>query len=115
MTLGKHRLVVLDTGWDAGVPPDTDFDRVVAYLFEGLPNETKTLLAGGTPSVGIRSNGLNAVKKALADAGTDGIVIVGMHHPAFQPPIHEYPFFLRETLHPTKTRASCRGTWRGRI
>jgi hypothetical protein len=108
VALGDHRLVMLDTKYDDGVPseaPDVAF--FVDYLVDspslglGLPESTKKLIGGGVPSVGISGAELGLVRQALKDAGANGVVIVGMHAPVLSPVGHEYPYFFRETLHPT--------------
>ena len=108
--LGPHRLVVMDTKYDNGIPDDFDIATLlnVAYggtgFFEsqvgyGL-SATRKLLAGGAPnSVGFSAAELNMLRNAVHEAGTEGTVIVGMHAPALGPK-GGYPYFLRETMHP---------------
>ncbi|HWR16334.1 MAG TPA: metallophosphoesterase [Terriglobales bacterium] len=108
--LGPHRLVVMDTKYDNGIPDDFDiwtllnvgfggsgfFESQVGY---GAP-ATRKLLAGGAPdSAGFSPAELNMLRNAVHDAGTEGIVIVGMHAPAIGPK-GGYPYYLRETMHP---------------
>lgn len=105
--LGNHRLVMLDTKYDDGVPGDVNAGFFISYLVDapsiglGVPQASKTLMGGGTPSVGISDAELGLVRQALVDAGPSGVVIVGMHAPVLSPAGHEYAYFFRETLHPT--------------
>jgi hypothetical protein len=110
--LGKHRLVMLDTGYDEGVPDGIGLSDLAEALVHyahlstltgiDLPHGTVDLLNGGTPTVGfLDDTPLTLLRGAIQEAGADGLVIVGMHVPAFEPRGHEYPYFFRETLHPT--------------
>lgn len=97
--LGPHRLVMLDTGYDAGIFKNT-LDTAMAYL--GFASEDKVNLADGTPnSIGINDFEFGLVRQALLEADKDGLVIVGLHAPPLNPKGDEYPHYFRETEHPT--------------
>ena len=109
---GKHRLVVMDTKMDNGVPDDFDLWTLLnvgfggsgffeSQLGGGMPATRKLLAGGGPDSVGFVPDELGLLRNAIAEAGTDGIVIVGMHCPAISPKGSEYAYFHRETIHPT--------------
>jgi hypothetical protein len=98
--LGPHRLVMLDTGRDAGI-----FDNKLDAFFAAQKfwsTEDKENLAGGAPnSMGISERELGLVRKAIDEADKDGLVIVGMHAPPLNPADDEVPHYFRETEHPT--------------
>jgi hypothetical protein len=110
--LGKHRLVVMDTRMDNGVPDDFDLLTLLNIAFGGpgffesqfgggMPATRKLLAGGGSDSVGLYKKDLALLRQAISEAGPDGLVIVGMHCPAISPKGSEYPYFHRETIHPT--------------
>jgi len=105
--LGKHRVVLLDTKCDDGVPlggtPELIFDYLGDKLgARTLDPATKKLMKGDAPdSIGFLQDDLDLLRDAVQDAGSDGLVIVGMHTPAFSPKGGEYPYYLRETLLPS--------------
>ncbi len=113
--LGKHRLVVLDTKYDNGLPPQVDLlflTQLAAGKHIGVlenrdffPATQKLLNGRGPDSVGCTPDELNMFRNAVVEAGTDGLVIVGLHCPPFHINGGEYPYYQRETLHPTANPA----------
>ena len=107
VNLGKHRLVVLDTKHDAGIPPELSLADLVSLLSAKAtadasyhPAMQKLLNGIGPDSIGFTAEELSMFQNAVVEAGTDGVVIAAMHCPPFQP--HgDNPYYLRETLHPT--------------
>jgi len=109
--LGKHRLVVMDTKMDNGIPDDFDIWTLInlglggsgflsGQFGSGLPATQKLLAGGGPDSVGPTERELGLLRNAVVEAGTDGLVIVGMHCPVISPKGSEYAYFHRETIHP---------------
>lgn len=108
--LGKHRLVMLDTKFDDGVPGDANAALLINYLAEDklggdnygmtVPQATRNLMNGSVASVGLSEAELGILKNAVFEAGSDGVVIVGMHCPVLSHAGHDYAYFMRETLHP---------------
>ncbi|MFA7415335.1 MAG: metallophosphoesterase [Rhizobium sp.] len=104
--LGKNRLVVLDTQMDEGVPGLVNSALLLQLLTDSANESTKRLLSGTGPnSYGFGDPQLDLLREAIHEAGNDGTVIVGMHAPAISPAGGEYPFYLRETVHPTAAPA----------
>jgi 3',5'-cyclic AMP phosphodiesterase CpdA len=100
VALGPHRLVMLDTRWDAGLTDNVS--TAVAAKKLGIGPESLRHLVGGNPdSEGVGKEDLDLVKAALAEARDEGIVLVGMHAPPINPADNEYPNYFRETAHPT--------------
>lgn len=96
--LGMHRLVMLDTRWDAGIATDV-IDTLLTKA--NLASESNANFVGGSPdSIGITSDDLSRVRNALAEAGAAGVVIVGMHAPPMNPKGTDLSNCLRETAHP---------------
>lgn len=99
VALGPHRIVMLDTGRDAGLF-DSELDALLAAA--EFNTEDKNNLAAGAPnSVGVDNDEINLLRSALLDAGDAGLVIVGMHAPPLNPKGSEYPHYFRESEHAT--------------
>jgi hypothetical protein len=97
--LGPHRLVMLDTGHDVGVVSGV-LDVVSDYL--GFNSENERTFMGGDPNQqGVTSTHIGRLNQAITDAGTNGVVLVGMHGPPLNPAGNEYPHYFRETEHPS--------------
>lgn len=109
--LGNNRLVVLDTKMDEGIPGNPGNPGFILELVTKTTNEsTKRLLSGTGPnSVGFGDPQIALLREALHEAGAEGTVIVGIHAPAISPAGGEYPFYLRETIHPTAPPALTQG------
>ncbi len=109
--LGRHRLVLLDTKYDAGLPPEIGLLELAQLgakkqlgVFENVdyhPATQKLLNGIGPDSVGFSPEELSMFQNAVVEAGADGLVIVAIHTPPFQPHGGEYPYYHRETIHPT--------------
>jgi LGFP repeat/Calcineurin-like phosphoesterase len=96
---GRHKLVVLNTKYDNGIP--NDWEDVVSQKLPQPNVGTEKLLAGrGPDSVGFETEELDLLRKAIADSG-DAVVIAAIHCPPFHANKKEYPYYHRETIHPT--------------
>jgi hypothetical protein len=99
--LGKHRLAMLDSGHDVGmVTSVTDF--LLHYL--RWSGEDEATFLGGSPNCegpSEKANHVGEVKDALAGTPADGLFLVGLHAPLFNPWKEEYGYFLRETQRPS--------------
>jgi predicted MPP superfamily phosphohydrolase len=114
VSLGGHRIVMLDTRWDDGIGTGV-IEAVVARKFGALASEgTRHFFAGSPDSVGISRSELDLVRGALRGAVPRGVVIVGMHAPPLCPPGGEQPICLRETVHPTNDAGQVEGYLRRR-
>lgn len=93
--LGDHRIVMLDSAWDVGVP-DNPLQGFLAWL--GAAGEDERSFVGGSPnSEGVSDQELGLVAKALQETPPAGLVVVGLHAPLFDPWVERYPWYLRET------------------
>lgn len=93
--LGIHRIVMLDTGWDAGIVTGA-WKALEWKLGYGSEDEAKFL--GGNPNLaGISTQDLDLVKKAQAEADASGLVVVAMHAPPINVEGNEYAHYFRET------------------
>ena len=93
--LGDHRIVMLDSGWDVDLPQNKP-DLLWSAL--GWASEDmKAAIDGGPNSRGVAPEWVARVEQTLADMPANGLAIVGLHAPLFNPFADEYPFFLRET------------------
>jgi hypothetical protein len=102
VAMGPHRFVMLDTGWDADIIGST-WDGI-QHVF-GFSNENERTFAAGSPnSVGTSLAQVSRVRTALHQAGATGLVVVGMHAPPINPKGSEFPYFFRETQHPSAPR-----------
>jgi predicted MPP superfamily phosphohydrolase len=111
--VGPHRLVMLDTKWDLGIPqlvPDPQaLDVLDALLAGAYTDDVARGLAGSPNSSGFTRAELNLLRDALANAEPDALVIVGVHAPPLEPEEQEYPHVFRETEHPTADPNESRG------
>jgi LGFP repeat-containing protein/calcineurin-like phosphoesterase family protein len=102
--LGPHRLVLLDNLYDAGVPKINGWEDLVKFFYDyasdSLSRATDRALNGCIDAAGLTDEVYKYSATALNEAGASGVVIVGMHVPPFSPVNGEYPYFLRETVHP---------------
>ena len=100
--LGAHRIVMLDSAWDAGIVNDK-IGGLLAKL--GLASEDEKTFVGGSPnSEGVSDRELSLVADALQETPDGALVIVGLHAPLFNPWAEAYPYFLRETQRPALGR-----------
>src|SRR5262249_6844991 len=96
--IGDHRIVMLDTGSDAGILDSTS-DGIRSYFGIGTSESERNFADGNPDSVGVEDSWLQRMKKILDD-NPSGVVLVGMHAPPINPSGNEYPHFFRETEHP---------------
>lgn len=95
VSLGPHRIAMLDSAHDLGVVTEMLAALVVKM---GQGSEDQSAFVGGSPNCkGITGDDLDVVTAALAATPDEGLFIVGLHAPLFNPPNDECPYFLRET------------------
>ena len=95
INLGPHRIVILDSKHDIGIIED-NWDAFLHYM--GWDSEDSKRFAEANPnSLGIQQEHIDLIKQALAEAGSTGVVIVGIHAPLLD--MENYPHYLRETEH----------------
>lgn len=103
VNMGDHRVVMIDTGTDAWVPPTTfdwrtQLDFVIANLTGNLSDAAIQAKDGSAPnSKGLSPSDVNRIVGAANDAGDDGLVIVGMHAPPLNLQRAEFPHYFRQT------------------
>lgn len=96
--MGINRLVMLDTRHDKDIT-DTVSETLITKL--GFGSESSENFLDGSPdSVGINSQELALVNAAIDSAGSNGIVLVGMHAPPLNPASNAMLAHWRETMHP---------------
>jgi predicted MPP superfamily phosphohydrolase len=106
VNLGRHRIVVMDTQMDEGIPEEINAALMIKWAEGDLNDSTSRLLSGTGPnSYGFTQPTIDKLRNAIAEAPLDGVVIIGMHAPALSPNSGQYPYYLRETLHPTADQA----------
>jgi hypothetical protein len=93
INLGPHRIVMLDSAEDIGII-DTSWDGFLHFM--GWDSDDAQRFSEASPNCkGIQQKHIQLVKQALAEAGSNGIVIVGIHAPLMDQ--GNYPYYLRET------------------
>ena len=105
VALGRHRLVMLDSGADLGAPQD-----LLDIVFGTLSNEEDFVIAkSGSPNQhGVTSNHLELLAQAAQEAG-DGIVLVGIHGPPLNIAGSRFEDYFRETTHVTASETDVGG------
>ncbi len=99
--LGKHRLVMLDSGPDTGLPKDK-WDGIVHALGTfGVNEDERTFIKGNPNCEGFGMSELNLTNIAQKETKDGGLTIIGTHAPPFNTKGTEYPHYFRETEHPT--------------
>ena len=99
--LGVHRLVMLDTRSDDGVPAEINLAFLIDLITNSLPAETQRIIDTNSANlIGLSGDDLNLLRGAIGQAGQDGLVVVGIHAPAIDQS-GEYAYYLRETIHPS--------------
>ena len=96
VALGKHKLIMIDTGPDLGAP-DGNWDRwdaITTALGFGNIDENAFQVRSSPNCKGPGDSSMTALK---AVKSADGIVIVGMHAPPLNIFGNEYNHFMRET------------------
>lgn len=101
--LGPHRIVMIDSAWDVGVPDGTWDAFTVASGFDDNPDK-RTFVGGAPNSRGFIDEHIRLLDDARTAAGPRGLVIVAMHAPPLNPKGNEGAHYLRETEHPTVER-----------
>lgn len=100
LRLGKHRIVMLDSRWELGIVEGT-FEEYIKIAAGRFNEDAKNWLSQHPNCVGFDDEHLALVRKAVEEAGEDGLVIVGVHAPPINPVGDEYAHYFRETEHPT--------------
>ena len=96
--LGKHRIVMIDSRWDAGMLTGT-WDAIKTKAGFGSSDE-RNFAAGNPNSAGFTAGDVALVRRVLSETRRGGIVIVGVHAPPLNTAGNEYPHFFRETERP---------------
>lgn len=96
--LGKHRLVMLDSGPDTGLP-EGRWDAFKIGMGYGGENK-QTSRRGAPNSVGFGNKELQLTNRAQKETSPNGLLIIGTHSPLFNPQGSEFPHYFRETEHP---------------
>ncbi len=108
LDLGPHRIVMLDTRFDLGIPGSAgvglDISLIIKKLMGTFSENEKRAQDGGPNLVGFNSKDIDKVKTSLSEAGQSGLVIVGMHAPPLNIEGSELAHYFRETEHPTIDR-----------
>lgn len=98
VTLGKNKLVMIDTEMDKGILGANAGDAL-KVIFSSMSESERNFVDGNPDSIGINNEKLGMLKRALQETN-DGVVIVGMHAPPLNPKNNEFPHYFRETEHP---------------
>lgn len=108
LDLGSHRVVMLDSQSDAGLPSNADLGTVISlawnWMTDELSEDTKQGVNGSPNLIGLTQADVDRVRSALSAAGQSGLVIVGMHAPPLNIAGTELAHYFRETEHPTANR-----------
>ncbi len=98
VTLGTHKIIMMDTGPDVGGPDGSwdTWDAITTAMGFGDTNEVAFQERKAPNSQGPAERAYNSLKEIKA---TDGVVIVGMHAPPINIFGNEYNHFFRETEH----------------
>ena len=94
---GPHRIVMIDSRWDAGMP-DGLLDAIGGALGFG-GEDVRALLGGGPNSVGPQDSDVDLLKLAIREAGREGTVVLGIHAPLVNIAGNEYAHYFRESEH----------------
>lgn len=95
VVLGDHRIVLFDSGPDAG-----KVDSILGIVKHklGFSSEDERTFLGGSPNCkGPSEEDVDEVARVLGEVPSQGLVIVASHAPVFNISGTEYPYFLRET------------------
>lgn len=93
INLGPHRIAMIDSAHDEGVVTE----QLAAILVKlGFGTEDQNAFVGASPNCrGVLPGVLDMITTELDK--TEGLFIVGLHAPLFNPPFDEYSYFARET------------------
>jgi LGFP repeat/Calcineurin-like phosphoesterase len=95
---GIHRLVMLDSRWDAGIT--TGFWEAVWVKALGQGSKAqRSFLGNGPASTGPTPADVELLRTAVAEATAQSIVLLGIHAPLVDIENHEYAHYFRETEH----------------
>jgi hypothetical protein len=95
----SHRVVILDSKYDIGILEGTGDAILVNVL--GYGSEDKKSFVDGAPNqVGVSDTHLSLMSQALAEAGSAGVVITGIHGPPINIQGAQFAPYFRETEHP---------------
>jgi hypothetical protein len=96
VSLGKHKIIMIDSGYDLGAPDGNwdSWDAITTSLGVGNTDEVAFQVRVAPNSKGPSDFSINKLKEIKGD---DGIVIVGMHAPPLNVFGNEYNHFFRET------------------
>ena len=98
VTLGPHRLVLVDSSHDVGTVT-TMWEAFKSWI--GAVGEDQRTFIGGSPNCeGITDGEYELAITAIDEAPDEGLVILAMHAPLVNPWNTEYPYYLRETQRP---------------
>jgi hypothetical protein len=107
LELGEHRLAVLDTKWDAGLPltrpssPESANTYLVDASEGDLGEDAQKITQSSPRQVGFDASAFALLQEALGSAPATGAFMIGMHGPIINAEGSEYPHYFRETEHPT--------------
>jgi predicted MPP superfamily phosphohydrolase len=96
VNLGDHRVVMLDSGPDAGVVDDVIEYASVELL--GGSESQDNFISGAPDSEGVSSSELLRVQQALNTTNDGSLVLVCIHAPLINPHSTELPPYFRETV-----------------
>lgn len=97
--LGKHKILMFDTGGDLGSPKgnwDDSVQIILTAMGFGNSDENAFQVHHAPNSKGPNNLAYNHLKNIKS---SDGIIIVGMHAPPINTFSNEYPHYFRETEH----------------
>jgi hypothetical protein len=100
VSLGPHRIVMLDSGPDIELPESRE--ELIQFKLGRLA-EGKTVAIDGSPNQrGVSGDQIEDVVATMAGMPAEGLLILGMHAPLFNMWREEYPYFFRESLRPSQ-------------
>ncbi len=98
---GASRIVMVDAGHDAGIPPSIGASALAALLIQhltgDLSEDTSNLVGGGPNLIGYQRGDVDLVRGALADTAGGGACVIGVHAPPFNIAKQQFAHFIRET------------------
>lgn len=102
--LGPHRIVLIDSAHDVGIPSGTAGGAwELLKQWWGNGDEDTTTLIGGSPNCeGVSDEAYAVAVAALESAPAEGVVIAALHAPLVNLAGGQMPWFLRETTRPSQ-------------
>lgn len=109
--LGPHRIVLIDSAHDVGIPSGTAGGAwELLKQWWGNGDEDTTTLIGGSPNCeGVSDEAYAVAVAALESAPAEGVVIAALHAPLVNLAGGQMPWFLRETTRPSQ---AAQAAWR---